>query len=179
MRTWMCGTCHSHAVSLVCWSAQQHAQAGSGAKPWSGLQADLRALISVRKSFQMAEASTPRRGAERPAVLASPREWEPAVPRRPQRVSAAGPAPDRAWPVHPGCLGAAQSITLSLAGSLSNSGGTRPSALPAPALPLSSGASLSSGPAAEAAPVPAPCCSPSSRKQNQGALKGSFKINKK
>lgn len=55
----------------------------------------------------------------------------------------------------------------------------RLTALPARGLPLGSSASLGSEPVAEATPVLVPRCSPSSRKQNQGALKGSFKINKK
>lgn len=155
------------------------AQAGSGAGTWPGPPADLGALVSGGLHFQMAGASVPRSGAACPAALAPPQEWEPAAPHRPPLRSAAGPAPDHMWPVPPGCLGAAPRVVLSPAGPLRGLGGGCPSALPGQALPLGSSASLGSGPAAEAAPVPVPCCSPSSRKQNQGALKGSFKINKK
>lgn len=54
-------------------------------------------------------------------------------------------------------------------------GGTCPPVFPAQTLSLGS----STQTVAKTTPVPVPLCSPSSRKQNQGALKGSFKINKK
>lgn len=59
--------------------------------------------------------------------------------------------------------------------SRSGLGGACPPVLPVQALFLG----FSTGTVAKTTPVPVPCCSPSSRKQNQGALKGSFKINKK